>query len=77
MYYEPVKTTIDIVGLAEVMINIVVRHHGLPELIISDQDSLFPLKFLSYFIIFLVLSRNFQLHFIRKLMARVKGKTAQ
>ena len=28
--YEPVKITIDAPGLAEVIINVVVRHHNLP-----------------------------------------------
>lgn len=43
--YQPVKTTIDKAGLAEVIIDVVVRHHGLPESIIINWDSLFTLKF--------------------------------
>ena len=40
------KITIDFMGIVEVIINIVVRYHGLLELIISDYDSLFISKFL-------------------------------
>ena len=43
--YKAVKTTIIALELAEVIINIVVRHHDLPELIISDRSSLFNLNF--------------------------------
>ena len=47
VYYKPVKVTIDTPGLAEVIINVVVRHHGLPDSIITDQRSLFTSKFWS------------------------------
>ncbi len=36
VYYEPVKVTINTPGLAKVIINVVVRHHGVPESIIMD-----------------------------------------
>ena len=36
VYYEPVKIIINILGLAKAIIDIVVRHHGLPNLIITD-----------------------------------------
>ncbi len=45
VYYEPVKVTIDAPGLAEVIINVVVRHYGVPESIVTDQGSLFTSKF--------------------------------
>ncbi len=34
--YEPVKVTIDILGLIEVILDVVVRHHGLFDIIVSD-----------------------------------------
>ena len=37
--YEPVKVTIDAPGLAEIIINIVVRHYSLPNSIVSNQGS--------------------------------------
>ena len=47
MYYEPVKVTIDVAGLAEVIIDMIVRHHGLPNSIVTDRGSLFTSKFWS------------------------------
>ena len=51
--YKPVKITINAPGLAEVIINIVVRHYGLPDSIISDREAIFTSKFwysLCYFL---------------------------
>ena len=36
IYYEPVKLTINTPGLAKVIMDLVVRHHGLPNSIISN-----------------------------------------
>ena len=36
VYHEPVKVTIDASGLAEVIIDVVVRHNGLPDSIVSN-----------------------------------------
>ncbi len=36
VYYKPLKVMIDAPGLAEVIIDVVVRHHGVPESIITD-----------------------------------------
>ncbi len=53
VYYELIKVTIDAPGLAEVIIDVVVHHHGVPESIIIDQCLLFISKFwflLCYFL---------------------------
>ena len=47
VYYEPVKVIIDAPGLAEVILDVVVRHHGLPDSIVTDRGSLFTSKFWS------------------------------
>ncbi len=36
VHYVPVKVTINGPGLAEVIIDVVVRHHVVPELIVTD-----------------------------------------
>ena len=41
VHYEPVKVTIDAPRLAEVIIDVVIRHHGLPDSIVIDRGSLF------------------------------------
>ena len=45
MHYKPVKITIDVPGLAEVIIDVVMWHYGLPDFIITDWGFLFTSKF--------------------------------
>ena len=45
VHYEPVKVTIDALELAEVIIDMVVWHHGLPNPIVTDKGLLFTFKF--------------------------------
>ena len=58
VHYELVKVTIDAPGLAEVIIDVVVRHHGLPDSIISDQRAIFTSKFWSLLCYFLSIKRR-------------------
>ena len=58
VHYEPVKITIDAPGLAKVIINVVVRHHGLPDSIITDWGSLFSSKLWSLLCYFLDIKRR-------------------
>ena len=58
VHYEPVKVTIDALRLAEVIIDVVVRHHGLPDLIVTDRGSLFTSKFWSSLCYFLGVKRR-------------------
>ena len=53
IYYKPVKMTIDSLGLAEVIINVVVRHHSFLDSIFTNQGSLFTSKFWSLLYYFL------------------------
>ena len=45
VHYELVNIMIDTLGLAKVIINVVVRHHGLLDSIITDLSSLFMPEF--------------------------------
>ena len=58
VHYEPVKVTIDAPGLAKVIINVVVRHHGLPDSIVTNRGSLFTSKFWSLLCYFLGIKRR-------------------
>ena len=58
VYYKLVKVTIDASGLAEVIIDIVVRHHGLLDSIITDRGFFFTLKFWSLLCYFLGIKRR-------------------
>ena len=56
--YESVKVTIDAPGLAEVIIDVVVRYHGLSDSIVSDRGSVFTSKFWSSLCYFLGIKRR-------------------
>ena len=58
VHYEPVKVTINALGLAEVIIDMVVRHHSLPNSIISDRGANFTSKFWSSLCYFLGIKRR-------------------
>ena len=45
VHYKPVKVTIDTPGLAEVILDVVVWHHGLSNSIVTNRGSLFNSKF--------------------------------
>ena len=49
---------IDVTGLAQVIIDIVVQHHGLPNSIITDWSSLFTSKFWSLLCYFLEIKKR-------------------
>ena len=53
VYYELIKVNINTPGLAKVIINVIVRYHGLPDSIVINWESLFTSKFwlsLCYFL---------------------------
>ena len=58
VHYKLVKVTINTPGLAEIIINVVVRHHRLPNSIVTNQRSLFTLKFWSLLCYFLGIKRR-------------------
>ncbi len=58
VYYKPVKVTINASSLAEVIIDMVVRHHGVPESIVTDRGSLFTSKLWSLLCYFLGIKKK-------------------
>ena len=58
VHYELIKVTIDVLELAEVIIDMVVRHHSLPDSIISDRGAIFTSKFWSSLCYFLGIKRR-------------------
>ena len=58
VYYKLVKVTINAPGLAEVIIDMVVRHHSLPDSIVTNQESLFTSNFWSLLCYFLSIKRR-------------------
>ena len=57
-YYKPVKVTIDAPSLVKVIINVMVRYHGLSNLIVTDQGLLFNSKFCSSLCYFFGIKRK-------------------
>ena len=47
VYYKPVKITINATSSAGIILDVVVQHHRLPDLIMTNKNSLFTLKFWS------------------------------
>ena len=47
VYYKPVKSSLNISRIAKVIIDVVVRYHGLTNSIITNRGLLFTLKFWS------------------------------
>ena len=45
--FIPCKETIDLEGVAQIFLNHIIPHYGIPKKIISDQDTRFTLKFAS------------------------------
>ena len=58
VHYKPFKVTIDTPGLAKVIIDVVVWHHGLPDSIVTNRGSLFTSKFWSSLCYFLRVKRK-------------------
>ncbi len=58
VHYVPVKVTINAPGLAEVIIDVVMCHHGVLESIVTDQGSFFTSKFWSLLCYFLGIKRK-------------------
>ena len=58
VYYKLVKVTIDALGLAKVIIDVIMRHHGLPDSIVTDRGSLFTSKFWSSLCYFFGIKRR-------------------
>ena len=58
VHYKPVKITFDAPGLAEVIINVIVRHHGLPDSIVTNRSFFFTSKFWSLLYYFLGIKRR-------------------
>ena len=58
VYYKYVKITIDILSLIKVIINVVIYYHDIFKSIITNQNSIFILKFYFLLCYFLGIKRK-------------------
>ena len=58
VHYKPVKVTINALGLAEVILDVIVWQHDLLDSIVSDRGSLFTSKFWSSLCYFYEIKRK-------------------
>ena len=72
VHYKPVKVTIDALGLAEIILDVVVCHHGLPDSIVSDKGSLFNSKFCSLLCYFFGIKRRLLIAFYSQINSQTK-----
>lgn len=63
VYYKSIKITINILGLATIMINIIVQPHGFFDSIISNYGMIFIFKFWFLFCFFFNIKRKFFITF--------------
>ena len=76
VHYKPVKTTINTPGLVEVIIAVVIRHHNLPNLIVTDRGSLFTSKFWSLLCYFLNIKRRLSTSFYPQTESQTKRQNS-
>ena len=76
VHYKLVKVTINASGLAEVIINMVVRHHGLPDSIVTDRELLFTSKFWSSLCYFLGIKRRLSTAFYLQTNGQTKRQNS-
>lgn len=63
VHSEPVLTTLDVEQLAEVLIEAVIKYHGLPDSIVTGLGSLFTSRFLSSLYYYLNFRRRLSIAF--------------
>ena len=76
IHYEPVKIIIDTLNLMEVTLDIIVQHHGLFNLIVSDWGMVFSLKFWSFLYYFLSIKQRLFTVFYPETDGQTKKKSS-
>ena len=76
VHYKLVKVTINALGLAEVIIDVVVRHYGLSNSIVTDRGLLFTSKFWSLLCYFLGIKRRLSTTFYLQINDQIKKQNS-
>ena len=76
VYYKLIKVTINASSLAKVIINVIVRHHGLPDSIIINRELLFTSKFWSLLCYFLGIKQRLSIAFHLQMNGQTKKQNS-
>lgn len=76
VYYELVKVTINTLGLAEVIIDIIMYHHGISKSIVTDQGFLFTSKFWFLLYYFLSIKKRLFTTFYYQMNGQIKKQNS-
>lgn len=76
IYYVLVKIIINTPGVAEVIINVVVYYHGVPDSIIIDRGLLFTSKFWSLLCYFLGIEKKLSIAFYLQIDGQTKRQNS-
>ena len=72
VYNKPIRITSNALGLVEIIIKAVVRHHGLPNSIVGDCSSVFTLKFWILLCYFFEIKQKLLINFYVQIDSRTK-----
>lgn len=75
VYHKLVKVIINVSELTEVIINVTIQHHDFLDSIITNQKSVFTLKFWFSLCYFFGIKRRLSNIFIRRVIAKLRIKT--
>lgn len=76
VYYNLVKVTIDATGLTPVILDMLVRHYGLPDSHVIDRGLLFTSKFWSLLCYFFGIKCRFSIAFHPQINGQTKKKNS-
>ena len=76
VYYKPIQVTIEIPGLAKVIINVIMRYYGVSSSIITNQSLLFILKFWFLLCYFLKIKKKLFIAFYSPINGQTKRQNS-
>ena len=76
IHYKSVKVTINTLDLAKVIIDIVVKHHRLPDSIVTDWGLLFTSKFWSLLCYLLGIRRKLSTTFYPQINGKIEKQNS-
>ena len=76
VHYKPAKITINLLDLAEVIIDVVICYHSLPDSIVTDRGCLFISKFWSLLCYFLGIKRRLFIMFHPQINGQTKRQNS-